>query len=271
MTSIERLRSSGVVLALGGGAARGIAHIGVLKVLAEEGIEVRGVAGTSVGSVVGAGLCAGRDWRWMLEAARRLRWGDLVHPAVPRMGLLATARLERDLERSLGAARFEDLRLPFAAVAVDIAAGEEVVLRSGPLAPAVRASCSVPGIFEPVELDGRLLVDGGLLNDVPADVARDLAGGPVLAVRLNGGAREPVRPRTILDVISASFSLVALRAIQQGLAGADFVVTPDLSRASFRDLRRVDELVAAGEQAARATLAAADRGDADRGTADRAP
>ena len=259
MTTIERLRSSGVALALGGGAARGIAHLGVLKVLAEEGIPVRGVAGTSVGSVVGAALCAGRDWKWMLDKARGLRWTALVQPTVPRMGILATERLERYLERSIGVARFEDLRLPFAVIAVDISSDEEVVLRSGELAPAIRASCSVPGIFEPVELGGRLLVDGGLLNDVPADVARTLVGGPVLAVKLNGGIREPSRPRSIVDVLSASFAIVALRTFQQGLAGADIVVTPDLGRASYRDLRRVDVLVAAGERAAREALAAADR------------
>jgi NTE family protein len=256
MTTIERLRSSGVALALGGGAARGIAHLGVLKVLAEEGIPVRGVAGTSVGSVVGAALCAGHDWKWMLDKARSLRWTNLVQPTVPRMGILATERLERYLERSIGVARFEDLSLPFAVIAVDISSDEEVVLRSGALAPAIRASCAVPGIFEPVELGGRLLVDGGLLNDVPADVARTLVGGPVLAVKLNGGVREPSRPRSIVDVISASFAIVALRTFQQGLAGADIVVTPDLGRASYRDLRRVDELVAAGERAAREALAA---------------
>jgi NTE family protein len=256
MTTIERLRSTGVALALGGGAARGIAHIGVLKVLAEEGIAVRAVAGTSVGGVVGAALATGRDWRWMLEEARRLRWSELVQPVVPRMGLLATERLERYLERTLGASRFEDLPLPFAVVAVDISAGEEVVLREGPLASAIRASCSVPGIFAPVTLGGRLLVDGGLLNDVPADVARTLADGPVLAVKLNGGSREASRPRSILDVITSSLAILALHGIQRGLAAADVVVAPELGHASYRDLRRVDELAAAGERAARVALAA---------------
>jgi len=255
MKTIRRLRSSGVTLALGGGAARGAAHLGVLKVLAEEGIPVRGVAGTSVGSLVGAAFCAGRDWRWMLEESRRLRWSELVQPVMPRMGLLATVRLERYLERTIGAKRFEDLGLPFAAVAVDISTGEEVVLRSGELAPAVRASCSVPGIFEPVDLGGRLLVDGGLVNDVPADVARTLADAPVMAVRLNSGAREPARPRTIVDVITASLAIVALNGIQRGLADADIVVAPDLGRTSYRDLRRAGELAAEGERAARAALA----------------
>lgn len=254
-TSIERLRSGGVALALGGGGARGIAHIGVLKVLAEEGIPVRAVAGTSAGALVGAALAAGRDWRWLREEARRLRWTDLVQPAVPRMGILATERLERYLERTLGAWRFEDLEIPFAAVAVDIVAGAEVVLREGALAPALRASCSVPGIFAPVSLGGRLLVDGGLLNDVPADVARALAGGPVVAVKLNGGPREPTQPRSILDVITASLALLALHGIQQGLAAADVVIAPDLARASYRNLRKVDEMFAAGERAARAALA----------------
>ncbi len=257
MTTIERLRSTGVVLALGGGAARGIAHIGALKVLAEERIPVRAVAGTSVGAVVGAALAAGRDWRWMLDEARRLRWADLVQPAVPRMGLLATERLERYLECTLGVKRFEDLLIPFAAVAVDVSAGEEVVLRSGDLARAIRASCSVPGIFEPVVVGDRLLVDGGLLNDVPADVARSLADGPVFAVKLNGGSREPVRPRTIFDVISASLAIVALHGIQRGLAAADLVAAPELGHASYRNLSKVDELVAAGERSVREVLAAA--------------
>jgi NTE family protein len=259
MTTLDQMRASGVALALGGGAARGIAHIGVLKVLAEERIEVRGVAGTSVGSVVGAALCAGRDWQWQLERARRLRWAELVQPTVPRMGMLATERMERFLERAFGVARIEDLRLPFAAVAVDIETGEEVVLRSGALAAAVRASCSVPGIFEPVTVGGRLLVDGGLLNDVPADVARTLVAGPVVAVRLNSGARVPARPRTIFDVISSSLAIVALHGIQQGLTAADLVVSPHLTHMGYRDLRKVDELFAAGERAARAALAAAGR------------
>ena len=257
MTTIERLRSTGVALALGGGAARGIAHIGALKVLAEEGIPVRAVAGTSVGAVVGAALAAGRDWRWMLDEAHRLRWANLVQPVVPRMGMLATERLERFLERAIGVKRFEGLLLPFAAVAVDISAGEEVVLRSGDLARAIRASCSVPGIFEPVTLDGRLLVDGGLLNDVPADVARTLADGPVLAVKLNGGSRAQVRPRSIFDVISASLAIVALHGIQRGLAAADIVVAPELGHASYRNLSKVDDLAAAGERAAREALATA--------------
>jgi NTE family protein len=217
---------------------------------------VRAIAGTSVGGVVGAALAAGRDWRWMLEEARRLRWSQLVQPVVPRMGMLATERLERYLERTLGTSTFEDLSMPFAVVAVDVSAGEEVVLRTGPLAPAIRASCSVPGIFAPVTLGGRMLVDGGLLNDVPADVARTLADGPVLAVKLNGGSREPSRPRSILDVITASFAIVALHGIQRGLAAADVVVAPDLGRASYRDLRKVDEFAAAGERAAREALAA---------------
>jgi NTE family protein len=257
MTTIERLRSSGVALALGGGAARGIAHIGVLKVLAEEGIAVRAVAGTSVGSVVGAAVCAGRDWQWLLARARALRWGDLVQPAVPRMGMLATERMERFLERTLGVARIEDLRLPFAVVAADISTGEEVVLRSGPLAAAVRASCSVPGIFEPVAVGDRLLVDGGLLNDVPADVARSLAAEPVVAVRLNTGVRVAARPRTIFDVISSSLAILALHGIQQGLVAADLVVSPELGGMGYRDLRHVDEFFSAGERAAREAFAAA--------------
>ena len=263
MTTIERLRSTGVALALGGGAARGIAHIGALKVLAEEGIPVRAVAGTSVGSVVGAALAAGRDWRWMLDEARRLRWADLVQPAVPRMGMLATERLERYLERSLGVKRFEDLLLPFAAVAVDIARARRWCCaratsraRSG-RAAACRASSS------PWSSGTGCWWMAGLLNDVPADVAR-------IARRRPGARREAERRLPRAGPATHDLRRHLLLARHRGAArhpararGRRHVAAPELGRASYRDLRR------STSSSPRASAAA--REVARRGGLDRAP
>jgi NTE family protein len=257
MSPIDVLRERGVSLALGGGAARGIAHIGVLRVLGEEGIPIRAVAGTSAGSIVGAALAAGRDWRWMVDRVREISWPDLVSLSIPRMGLLRTDRLERFLDRALGSKRIEELEIPFAAVAVDLVAGELVVLREGPVAAAVRASCSVPGIFKPVRIGAKVLVDGGLLDGVPADVARTLAGPPVLAVNLNGDSWHEEPPRSVFDVLYYSLDIMARSSQHRGLQSADVVVSPDLRGLSYQDLRRWGELVARGERAARDALAAA--------------
>lgn len=150
-----------VGLALSGGAARGLAHIGVIKAIENEGIPISFVAGTSVGSLIGALFAAGVGWQEMAELARKLKWRDLVSVSLSGLGLARTDKLQKIIDRLLGGKRFEDLAIPFAAVAVDIASGEKVILKTGSVAEAVQASCSIPGIFEPVPLNGHLLVDGG--------------------------------------------------------------------------------------------------------------
>jgi NTE family protein len=237
-------------LALGGGAALGLAHIGVLKVLAEEGIRIDCVAGTSAGSIVGAAFCAGLSWQEIRDRARRLEWSHLASLMVPRRGFLRLDKMERYIETSMGVRSFSDLEIPFAAVATDIATGQEVVFDSGPLGRALRASCSVPGIFEPLEIDGRILVDGGLVNDVPADVARRLGARVVLAVNLNARRRNGIPPRTIVDMFYYSYEVRLAGCSQRFLSDADFVICPDLAGFQYRNLRKVDELMARGEQAA---------------------
>ncbi len=160
-----------VGLALGGGAVRGMAHIGVLRVLEEAGIPVDYIAGTSVGSLIGAIYAAGTGAAQLEALASRFGWRHMVGPAWPRYGFFTLRPLERRLIKILGDLRIEALKIPYAAVATDMRTAQIVVLREGRLAPAVRASCSVPGIFTPVELEGRLLGDGGVLENLPARVA----------------------------------------------------------------------------------------------------
>ncbi|RCX07338.1 patatin-like phospholipase family protein [Extensimonas vulgaris] len=176
-----------VGVALGSGSARGLAHIGVLRALQEAGIAVDCVAGTSMGAVVGAVYASGKIER-MAERLRNLDWAGIVallDPVFPRSGLIDGQRVAEFVRAHVPGALIEDLALPFAAVATDWETGAEVVARSGELTEAVRASIAVPGIVTPVRSNGRLLVDGGLVNPVPVSVARALGAEVVIAVDLN--------------------------------------------------------------------------------------
>ncbi len=174
-------------LALGSGSARGLAHLGVLRAVAEAGLTVDCIAGSSIGALVGAVAAAGQldaleatfqtfDWR------KTLSFFDVV---LPRSGLIDGAKVGELVRAHVPTARIEDLPTPFAAVATDIVSGAEIVIRSGDVIDAVRASISVPGIFTPLRTDGRILVDGGMSNPVPVSVARDMGADVVIAVDLN--------------------------------------------------------------------------------------
>lgn len=183
----------GLVLALGGGGARGLAHIGVLQVLREEGIPVRAVAGTSVGAEVGAFLAVGMPLPELVSLATSFDWKrtlQLFLPDLPGGGGISSGKnIMQFLNNGLGRARvIEELPMGYAAVAADLDTGEQVVLDRGSLIDAVRASVSMPAVLAPYSLGGRLLVDGGVVNPVPFDVARIRFGGPVLAVAVNAGA-----------------------------------------------------------------------------------
>ncbi|MBU1049809.1 patatin-like phospholipase family protein [Candidatus Bipolaricaulota bacterium] len=172
-------------LALGSGGARGSAHTGVLKVLEAEGIPISMVAGSSIGSLIGATLAVGIpleqiEQEWLDTTAARVFRSFL--PTLPRSGLSSGNELKKYLKQLLGDARIEDLAMPYAAVACDIDTGEAVILKKGSLVSAVRASTAIPGIFQPVRLGDRLLVDGGLVNPVPIKVCRDLGADFVIAV-----------------------------------------------------------------------------------------
>jgi len=176
----------GIVLALGGGGARGITHIGVLEVLAREHIPVRAVVGTSIGAEIGAFLAGGTSVDTMKKLACRMDWIStmrLFTPDFGEAGLSAGKGVREYLAPYMKNKPIEKLPMGFAAIAADLASGEEVVIRTGDLLDAVRASISYPGLLSPLEKNGQLLIDGGMVNPVPFDVARKYFGGPVLAVQ----------------------------------------------------------------------------------------
>jgi len=243
-------KNSGRVLglALGGGGARGMAHIGILKALEKADIQFDVVTGTSVGSLVGALTAAGRSAAEIEQAARDLVWSDLASIAVPKLGLVKSKKLEETLERLIGSDDIQSLKLPYAAVATDIVTAEEVVFTNGPVAEAVRASCSVPVVFEPIKVRDRLFVDGGLVNEVPGDVARQLGADVVISVDLNADRKRNTPPSNLIDVLFYSLNILVAGTSQAGRTSADIRLEPDLQGFGYADLDRIDEAVERGER-----------------------
>jgi NTE family protein len=254
MVALLRRRRRKLGLALGGGAARGLAHIGVLKALEEESIPIHYVAGTSVGSLIGVLHCCGYPWREILRLAREIDWADVLSFSLPHRGLVRTEKLERLVDRLVRGKRIEELATPFRAVAVDISRGETVVFQEGPAAKAVRASCSIPAVFEPTEWQGRVLVDGGLMNDVPADVVRAMGADIALGVDLSTNRLGGRAPENILEVVLFSVSILMRSRSQPGLESSDILVQPDLKEFALHDLKHLEQMVARGEEAMRAQL-----------------
>jgi NTE family protein len=247
----------GVGLALSGGAARGIAHAGVLEVLVAAGIPVRAVAGTSAGSVVGALFAAGMAPAEIGRLGLETRWLDLFRARLPRAGLIPGEGLERFFDRILPARTFAELRLPFAAVATDLATGGRVDLTSGPLARAVLASCSLPVLLEPVQIGGRLLVDGGVSSQVPVRAVRETLGVvPVVAVDVNVGGLERPRLESVADVGVQLAVLWTARTAREEVALADAVIGVDARGMALHDLTRGPELLRRGREAALGALPA---------------
>lgn len=243
-----------VGLALSGGAVRGAAHVGVLQVLEREGIVADVVAGTSVGSLVGAAYAAGLPAEKISHAFRSARWPKLARIALrSHYSLFDTRPMGEMIRRTLGIDTFEELRRPFAAVACDILTGEQVVFRSGPLGPALRASSAVPGVFPPVELDGRLLVDGSVVNNLPVSVARQMGANFVIAVDIVPPPTGGRKPRNFLEFMMVTGYLWS-RANHPDPATVDCVIRPAVSEFLGWDFDDVDDLEELGRAAAEAAL-----------------
>lgn len=237
-------------LALGGGAARGFAHIGVLKALDEAGLKPSFVAGTSVGSLIGALYCSGLSWQRIWQEAEDLDWPDLVKVSMPTMGLVNPDKLETLVNRLVEEKTIEELPIPFQAVAVDLVTGSETILASGPLGRAVRASCSIPGIFTPLDDGPRLLADGGIINNLPARQVKQMGADYVVSVDLAySGWNQQKKPSNLLEVLFASTFIFMGNTGAQGRDASDLLVVPELAGFGFHDMSRKQEMLDLGYQA----------------------
>jgi NTE family protein len=246
-------------LALSGGAARGIAHVGVLKVFEEAGLRVDCVAGTSAGALVGGALAAGMPVREIEEIGRALRWRDLGRMTLSRLGVQSNARMEEYIRARFPVTRFEELRVPFAAVATELHTGAAVVMRdTGDVALAIRASCAVPGWYVPVtDAEGRQLVDGGLVANLPSSVARSLGAEVVVAVDVNyEGAKFMGPPASVVGVLLQCFIIAQRTSVEYQRQLADVCVSPAVGHLRWDEMGRAEEFIEAGVAAARAALPA---------------
>jgi NTE family protein len=241
-----------VGLALSGGFARGIAHIGALRGLCNGGIPIDVVSGTSVGALIGACYCAGVPLDEMQQIAATTSFADFGRWTPSWLGLANNQRMEKYLERFTPLKTFEELTTPLAIAATDINAGISVYYTRGPLGPPLRGSCAYPGLFVPIQFEDRTLVDGFLTAPVPVEGAMLLGADIVIAVFLEAGNLE--HPRTAADVISRSFTIIQRHADLAWRQQADIIIEPDVKSFVWDDFTRTNDLVAVGEAAAQAVL-----------------
>jgi NTE family protein len=247
-------RSPAIGVALGGGFARGMAHIGVLKVLEEEAIPVRMVAGTSVGALIGAVYCSGLSIAELEQVAQSCRFTTFARWTVSRYGFASNERMVSFLNHTLKVKTFEELNIPLGVTATDFNTGEGVVFNSGSIIDPVRASCAYPGMFLPVNIRDRWLVDGMLSHPVPTRPLRDMGADRVLAVHLKGQWSKDGAPRHLFDVIGQSFAIAQDKMSHLWRGAADLVVEPDVAGFAYDDFKRAGELIRAGEVAMRQAL-----------------
>lgn len=237
-----------VGLALAGGFARGIAHIGVLRVLREAKIPIDVVAGTSVGALIGVGYCAGTSLEMMERVASETTFTDFGRWTPSWLGLATNARLDQYCRKMTEKTHFEQFEKPLAIAATDINAGLSVYYHGGPFGPPLRGSCAYPGLFVPIQYEGRTLVDGFLTAPVPVEGALLLGAEVIIAVYLEAGNIE--KPRTFTDVLSRSFTIIQKHADLEWRQNADVILEPDVKPFVWDDFSKCGEMIRAGEEAA---------------------
>jgi len=245
-------------LALSGGAVRGMAHVGVLRALLENKIPIHCIAGTSAGSIVGGAYAAGLPIEKIAEFGRKLRWRHIGRMTMSRRGIQSNERLEDYLRARLPITKFEDLPIPFAAVATDLKTNTAVVLKGrGDIPLAIRASCTIPGWYVPVtDEQGRQLVDGGLVAVVPAAVTRSLGADIVIAVDVNTEGLSYIgSPRSALGILLQAMMMVQKTASSYQLEMSDLVISPRIGHISYHKMGRADEIIAAGYEAGLESIA----------------
>lgn len=234
-------------LALGGGAVLGAAHVGVLRSLEELDIPIHAIAGTSIGAFVAALYAFGKKWRDIKEIAVDLDWLDVSKMSLSKFGLLSNEKICSRTKELLGDVRFKDAPVPLAMVSCDISRGEKVVFTEGDIATAVMASTCVPAVFVPVESDDKLLVDGGIIENVPISPLKEMNLDVIIGVDLNA-QHTYKKPNNILDIVLNAIDITLLNATKLQTKEADILITPDLSEFNLIDTDQVNNLIAKGYQ-----------------------
>ncbi|MFD2911162.1 patatin-like phospholipase family protein [Jeotgalibacillus terrae] len=240
-------------LALGSGGSRGFAHLGVLKVLERENIKIEYVAGSSMGSLVGALYCAGQSIEDLERLADTFRSKYFMDLTVPKMGFIAGEKFRQFVKLFTHGKKIEELNIPLSIIATDIVNAEKVIFTSGPIDRAVRASTAIPGIFVPEKIDGKLLVDGGVIDRVPASVAKDMGADLVIGVDVSQ-VKKHAEINTIYDVIIQSIDILQTEIVHLKMTGADILISPKVEQFSSKSFQYAKQIIQLGEEAAEAAL-----------------
>lgn len=241
-------------LALGSGGARGLSHIGVLKVLEEEKIPIHMIAGSSIGALIGAIYSAGQNIRAMEKVALRLKRKFLLDFTLPKMGFIEGNRIRDFVRMFTYNKNIEDLDIPTAIVATDIRTGEKVIFQKGNVADAARASVAIPGVIVPVKWNGKLLVDGGVSDRVPVSVVKEMGADIVIAVDV-AGFDTNAQITHIVDVIIQSMDIMQMEIVKRREDLSDIMIRPDVVKFGSYSFDRAEELIKAGEDACRNQVA----------------
>lgn len=241
-----------IVIVLGGGGARGFAHIGVLKALEEENIPFDMVVGTSIGALVGSLYCAGMSTNEIANMVTTIQWKDISNLSNISLltlliseKLLSTEKLEKYLRKTLGNKQFFQLNIPFVCIATDITTGERIILKEGDVALAARASATIPGIFAPVEYGQRYLVDGGLVENIPVSVAKLFSPDVIITVSVAAD----ITKNSFNNIISTLYQAIYIQGQQKdemNLAMSDIVIRPDVKDISVLDLDKANYCIQSG-------------------------
>ncbi|GHV27408.1 putative NTE family protein YlbK [Clostridia bacterium] len=240
-------------LAFGAGAMRGLAHIGVLQVIEREHIPIDVVTGTSMGSIIAGAYASGRSGLEMEKIARDLQELSYFDLTMPKLGVIQGKRISKLIGQITRNMSFADTRVPCGIVACALETGDEVILTDGSLEDAIRASISIPGVFVPVELDGRLVVDGGLVNRVPVSVARMLGAEKIIGIDV-GYRGESVRPNGLVQVIMQAYEVMEWQVAKYRSNSADIMIVPDVRGMNPAHMMHAADCIARGREAARAML-----------------
>jgi NTE family protein len=243
-----------VGLALGSGGARGFAHLGVIKVLRDEGIPIDLIAGSSMGALVAAFYGAGLDVERLYKLSRVFKRKYYLDFTVPKMGFIAGKRVKELIRIFTHGKMIEELDIPIGIVATDLMSGEKVVFKNGPIAEAVRASIAIPGIFVPEKVDGRIFVDGGVVDRIPVSVAKQMGADIVIAVDVSN-VKVNAEITSIFDVIIQSIDIMQMELVANREIASDIMIRPRVEMYNSKAFTNIEEIITIGEEEAKKHIA----------------
>ncbi len=245
----KKPKGKNIGLALSGGAVLGAAHIGVLKALDELDFDIACVSGTSIGALVASLTAFGVGWEEIAEISSSLNWLDISEISLSKNGILSNNNLGNLIKEHIDESVFEEAQIPLAVIATDIVNGEKVILEEGSVAKAVMASACIPGVFNPVEINGRLLVDGGIVENVPISPLKKMGAEWIIGVDLHG-KQSSSKPENIIEVLMRSHDLTIRIAAKTQTQKADTMIEPDISGFNRINVEQTDDLIEKGYSAA---------------------